>query len=356
MARERRLQMHVFLANPNHANSVASKGSPPRNTRSKIRGKPLLAVIKDDGRDSARLQLAAYQAGTRAALPETVVALTSAYASLCLFRAPSAYPNPNQTTGALPLRLPPSSAHFKLLAATLLFCYEKEANNVRNQVTTAQCIRVRLMNIPSSRHPYHTVRVQIDPSRFSTTAESPSARNKMEKTGRNAPPAPRRVPSQRPEIGDAAPSAVAAVATPLLMPAEALATYGNDLPRSRLQPPTIDLTSAPIVVYHSDIKTHNFLLGSTPRPSASGSSTSSTSVRSRPALHTPRLLCGPVRRPQLSSNSAAKYPSTFATRLVFCARYRVLRLLGTSLVDHALTAYETTPAGNFFFDPATQRA
>jgi hypothetical protein len=38
------------------------------------------------------------------------------------------------------------------------------------------------------------------------------------------------------------------------------------------------------------------------------------------------------------------------------ARYRVLRLLGTSLVDHALTAYETTPAGNFFFDPATQRA
>jgi hypothetical protein len=91
------------------------------------------------------------------------------------------------------------------------------------------------------------------------------------------------------------------------------------LPRSRLQQPTIDLTSAPIVIYHSDIKTHNFLLGSTQRPSASGSSTSSTSVRSRPALHTPRLLCGPVRRPRSSSNSAAKYPSTFATRLVFCA-------------------------------------
>jgi hypothetical protein len=38
------------------------------------------------------------------------------------------------------------------------------------------------------------------------------------------------------------------------------------------------------------------------------------------------------------------------------ARYRVLRLLGTSLVEHALTAYETMPAGNFPLDPATQHA
>ncbi|KAJ7809427.1 hypothetical protein B0H14DRAFT_2867188 [Mycena olivaceomarginata] len=127
-----------------HANTVASKGFPPRNTRSKSMA---TAPCANRG-GSARLRpppihrafswcafldlialchwnLCNYQAGTRTALPKTVVTLASAYTSLSVSferhsRAPVLLaPPPNisgknsepspllRTTSALPLRWPP---------------------------------------------------------------------------------------------------------------------------------------------------------------------------------------------------------------------------------------------------------